>query len=221
MKVTVVQAKHRKYGKVLYFDPQGKDYQKGDLVILEADKNKDYGSIIIGNHETDIDKDLNTLPKIIRTINSFDEKKIEENSSREKKAFAFCKEKIKENKLEMNLVSVEYSFDRKKLKFYFTATKKVDFRSLVKLLVSEFRTGVELRQIGVRDASKILGAIGICGRKVCCHSFLNEFQAVNLKSARNQNILSSPDKISGICSRLRCCLLYEENHYKKCKSCKK
>lgn len=204
----IVLVKHREYGNVAAHDPCGKEYKTGELVITEDEKNRDYGNVIKGNHSTD-KKLPSPLPRIIRTVNPFDQKKIEENSFREKKAFKFCRQCIKARGLPMNLIAVEYTFDRKKLKFMFTSGKKVDFRELIKELVEEFKIGVELRQIGVRDAAKILGGIGVCGLLVCCHRHLNHFETVNLKMARAQNIVSSPDKISGSCGRLRCCLRYE------------
>jgi cell fate regulator YaaT (PSP1 superfamily) len=211
----VVLARPREYGRIGFFDPQNRQYRAGDVVILEADRTRDFGKVLIGNHEIDENRLKGHVPRVIRAVNSFDEKKIEENRFREHKAFHFCQRYIRRQSLPMHLVAVEYTFDRKKLKFYFTSNKKVDFRTLVKELVEEFKTGVELRQIGVRDASKILGAVGICGRVVCCHSHLNDFKTVNLKAARVQNILSSPEKISGVCGRLRCCLLYEQENYAK------
>lgn len=204
----IVLVKHREYGNISPHDPCGKDYKVNELVITEDEKNRDYGKVIKANHSVD------TLPagpisRIIRAINPFDQKKIDENVFREKKAFKFCQQCIRAKGLLMNLIAVEYTFDRKKLKFMFISSKKVDFRELVKELVEEFKIGVELRQIGVRDAAKILGGIGVCGLMVCCHRHLNHFETVNLKMARAQNILSSPDKISGSCGRLRCCLRYE------------
>lgn len=212
--MSIVFAKQRDYGKPAYFNPLDKEYRAGDVVILDIGKIKDYGTILIGNHDVDPDSLPQNIHKVLRPTNNFDLKKIEENHYREKKAFKFCKKVIREKSLAMNLISVEYTFDRKKLRFYFTSNEKVDFRDLIKELVEEFKTGVDIRQIGVRDASKIMGGIGICGRMVCCHTFLNEFSTVNLKIARSQNILSSPEKISGCCGRLRCCLLYEYDNYK-------
>lgn len=208
----VVLVKHRDYGNVQYYDPADKEYKRGELVIIDEEKNRDYGTVVKGNHEPEQPVSGNLL-KIVRAVNPFDQKKIEENSFREKKAFKFCLESIRRRGLPMNLIGVEYSFDRKKLKFMFTSAKKVDFRELVKELVEEFKIGVELRQIGVRDAAKILGGLGVCGLMVCCHRHLCKFETVNLKMARAQNILSSPDKISGSCGRLRCCLRYELDDY--------
>ena len=208
----VVLVKHRDYGNVVYYDPCGKEYKKGERVIIDEEKNRDYGLVVLGNH--DYTGSLpSVLPKIVRISNPFDDKKIEEISFREKKAFQYCHDAIKRRNLPMNLVAVEYAFDRKKLKFMFTSAKKVDFRELVRELVEEFKIGVELRQIGVRDAAKVLGGIGVCGLVLCCHKHLNRFDTVNLKMARAQNILSSPDKISGCCGRLRCCLRYELDTY--------
>ena len=209
----VIFARHREYGKALYYDPCGKQYSIGDIIIFEYDKLRDYGKVLIKNHDVDEKKIEGEIPKVVRAANPFDLKKIEENNFREKKAFKFCQQYIKNKSLPMNLMSVEYTFDRKKLKFYFTSNQKVDFRELVKELVEEFKTGVELRQIGVRDASKILGGVGACGRVVCCNCHLMKFETVNLKMARAQNILSNPEKISGICGRLRCCLRYESINY--------
>ena len=209
----VLLVKHREHGKVGYYNPLGKQYARGEMLIIDVDKGRDYGKTLQGNHEVDSKTLLPSLPAVLRVANPFDLKKIQENAERETKAFRFCRDKIREKDLKMNLVSVEYFFDRRRLKFLFTAWTKVDFRQLVRDLASEFKVTVELRQIGVRDAAKVLGGIGICGRSVCCATHLNEFAPVNLKMGRVQNLSSNPDKLSGICGRLRCCLRYEYEQY--------
>ena len=211
----VVLVKHRDHVNNHYYDPKGKNYAPGDKVIIEMEKGRDYGTITKPNFEVEDSRFQKPLLKVFRPGNSFDWKKIEENRSTERKAFRFCREKISHFKLEMKLIGVEYWYDRRRLKFHFTSWNKVDFRELVKTLAKEFKTNVELRQIGVRDAAKILGGIGICGRQVCCNSHLREFAPVSLKMARIQQRSSHPDKISGICGRLRCCLKYEYETYRE------
>ncbi len=209
----VILVKHREHGNVGYYNPLGNQYLWGQTLIVDVDNGIDYGSTLKGNHEVDSKTLIPNLPAALRAASAFDLKKIQENTECEEKAFRFCKNEIRAKDLKMNLVSVEYFFDRRRLKFLFTAWTKIDFRQLVRDLVSEFKVTVELRQIGVRDAAKILGGIGICGRKVCCATHLNEFAPVNLKMGRVQNLSSNPDKLSGICGRLRCCLRYEYEQY--------
>jgi cell fate regulator YaaT (PSP1 superfamily) len=209
----VILLKHREHGQVGYYNPLGNQYSFGQTLIVDVDKGRDYGSVLQGNHEVDSQILDSNLPTVLRAVNSFDVKKIQENEEREEQAFRFCKGEIRAKNLEMNLISVEYLFDRRRLKFLFTAWIKIDFRQLVRDLSSEFKVAVELRQIGVRDAAKVLGGIGICGRKVCCATHLNEFAPVNLKMGQVQNLSSNPEKLSGICGRLRCCLRYEYEQY--------
>jgi cell fate regulator YaaT (PSP1 superfamily) len=208
-----VLVKLRTTRKTAYYDPRGSSFKKGQKIIIEYEKGRDYGEVILCNHKTDKTKLPMPLLHILRVANSFDLKKIQENERREKQAYKYCQKRILEHQLDMKLISVNYFFDRRKLKFLFTSWDKVDFRELVKDLCKEYKTGVELRQIGVRDAAKILGGMGICGRVTCCASHLHEFPPINLKMARVQDRSSNPDKISGICGRLRCCLRYEYEHY--------
>ncbi|MBN2144337.1 MAG: stage 0 sporulation protein [Candidatus Aureabacteria bacterium] len=211
----IVIVKHRGDNKVSFYNPCGKQFCVGDTVIIEVEKGSDHGLVLKSNFEIDPDEINPPILCVRRLANSYDLKKIDENKVMEEKSFQFCKKCIKKRGLPMKLIAVEYLFDRKRIKFFFTAEKKVDFRELVKDLVEEFKIGVELRQIGVRDACKIRGGIGICGRTVCCATHLNEFMVVNLKMARLQDMSSSPDKISGICGRLCCCLRYEYENYQR------
>jgi cell fate regulator YaaT (PSP1 superfamily) len=213
--MNVVLVKHRGDNKISYYNPCGKIFSVGNTVIIEVEKGSDFGTVLAANLEMDTNEINSPLLCIKRLANTYDMKKIEENKVMEEKSFYFCKKCIRKRNLQMKLIAVEYLFDRKRIKFFFTAEKKVDFRELVKDLVEEFKIGVELRQIGVRDACKMLGGIGICGRKVCCVAHLNEFMVVNLKMARVQDLSSSPEKISGVCGRLCCCLRYEYENYLK------
>lgn len=208
----IIGVKFKENGKTYYFDPDGKKVSKGQKVIVETAQGIECGTCAIKN--TDISDEFEiALKKMIRVATEEDEKHLQENKQKQDEAFAICNRKIAEHGLEMKLVSVEYTFDNSKILFYFTADGRVDFRELVKDLASVFRTRIELRQVGVRDEAKILGGLGICGREFCCAGFLNAFQPVSIKMAKEQNLSLNPVKISGTCGRLMCCLKYEQDAY--------
>ena len=209
----VVGVRFKEVGKVYYFDPDSKEYKKGDRVIVETARGIECGEVALTNREVDDDNIVKPLKVIIRPASADDIKTIEDNHEKEKKAFTICEQKIANHGLEMKLVDVEYTFDGSKILFYFTADGRVDFRDLVKDLASVFRTRIELRQIGVRDESKMVGGFGICGRPFCCGTFLGEFQPVSIKMAKEQGLSLNPVKISGTCGRLMCCLKYEQDSY--------
>ncbi|MBR4859431.1 MAG: stage 0 sporulation family protein [Clostridia bacterium] len=209
----VIGVRFKEVGKVYYFDPDGHVLKKGNRVIVETVRGVECGEVAMDNREIDDEQIVKPLKKLIRIA---DEKDIEQflaNKAKEKDAFAICQQKIANHGLDMKLVDVEYTFDGGKVLFYFTADGRVDFRELVKDLAGVFKTRIELRQIGVRDESKMLGGLGICGRPFCCSSFLGEFQPVSIKMAKEQGLSLNPTKISGACGRLMCCLKYEQNAY--------
>ncbi len=209
----VIGVRFKEVGKVYYFDPDGQTLKKGDRVIVETVRGIECGEVAMDNREIDDEEIVKPLKKLIRTATEEDIERLIENKKKEKEAFTICQQKIANHKLEMKLVDVEYTFDGGKILFYFTADGRVDFRELVKDLAGVFRTRIELRQIGVRDESKMLGGLGICGRPFCCSSFLGEFQPVSIKMAKEQGLSLNPTKISGACGRLMCCLKYEQNAY--------
>ncbi len=209
----VVSIKFKNSGKEYYFDPAGNDVKTGDKIIVEMQKGKEMATVSQGNHTVPDDKIVQPLRKMLRFANQKDYEKIEENRKKEAEAFKICEKKIAEHGLEMKLTKVEYSFDASQIVFYFTADNRVDFRELVKDLASEFHTRIELRQIGVRDEAKMLGGIGICGQPYCCKQFLNDFEAVSIKMAKEQGLSLNPAKVSGSCGRLMCCLKYEQDAY--------
>lgn len=209
----VVGIRFKQVGKVYYFDPDGKEYKEGDFAIVETARGVECGEVALANREVDDESIVKPLKTIIRKATPEDLKTVEENREKEKKAFDICLQKIKNHGLDMKLVEVEYTFDNSKILFYFTADGRVDFRELVKDLASVFRTRIELRQIGVRDESKMLGGFGVCGRPFCCKTFLGEFQPVSIKMAKEQGLSLNPVKISGTCGRLMCCLKYEQDSY--------
>ncbi len=209
----VIGVKFTSTGKVYYFDPDKRILARGEKVIVETARGVECGEVALENREVADDSIVQPLRKLIRIATEDDFKKIEENKEKEKKAFVLCEKKIAEHKLDMKLVDVEYTFDNSKILFYFTSDGRVDFRELVKDLAAMFRTRIELRQIGVRDEAKLLGGIGICGRPFCCSSFLNGFQPVSIKMAKEQGLSLNPVKISGTCGRLMCCLKYEQEAY--------
>ena len=211
--VKVVGVRFRSAGKIYYFDPAECDMKVGTHVIVETARGVEYGTVMIAPREVADDKVVQPLKSVIRVATKEDEKQERRNKEKEKDAFKICLEKIAKHKLEMKLVEAEYTFDNNKLLFYFTADGRIDFRELVKDLASVFRTRIELRQIGVRDETKILGGIGICGRELCCKSYLSEFAPVSIKMAKEQNLSLNPTKISGVCGRLMCCLKNEEETY--------
>ncbi len=200
-------------GKIYDFDADGKQFNKGDYAIVETVRGMECGLVAKANHGTNEDDITKPLKKVIRVATEDDIKTLAENKEKEKEAFKTCEKKIEAHGLDMNLVDVEYTFDRSKLLFYFTADGRVDFRELVKDLASAFRTRIELRQIGVRDESRMVGGFGICGRPFCCNTFLNDFQLVSIKMAKEQGLSLNPTKISGTCGRLMCCLKYEQDTY--------
>ena len=209
----VVGVRFKKVGKVYDFDPVNLKVDKGSHVIVETNRGEEYGEVAVANHEVEDEQIVKPLRKVLRAATEEDEQRVAQNKKLEKDAFSICEKKIRAHKLEMKLVEVEYTFDRGKILFYFTADGRVDFRELVKDLASVFRTRIELRQIGVRDEAKMLGGLGICGRPFCCSSFLGEFQPVSIKMAKEQGLSLNPTKISGTCGRLMCCLKYEQNAY--------
>ena len=212
MKV-IVGVRFRKPGKVYFFDPGYIRLNAGDKVIVETSMGEDIGEVVISKREIPEEKLEKPLKKVDRLANSKDIKHYEENKQKEAKAFEVCKEKIKKHKLDMNLVEVEYKFDNSKIIFYFTAEGRIDFRELVKELASIYKTRIELRQIGVRDEVRKIGGNGVCGRELCCCTFLNNFDAVSIKMAKEQSASLNPSKISGNCGRLMCCLKYEQEVY--------
>lgn len=209
----VVSIKFKNGGKEYFFDPAGNDVKIGDKIIVEMQKGKEMATVSQGNHMVPDDKIVQPLRKMLRFANKKDYEKIEENRKKEAEAFKICEKKIADHGLEMKLTKVEYSFDASQIIFYFTADNRIDFRELVKDLASEFHTRIELRQIGVRDEAKMLGGIGICGQPYCCKQFLNDFEAVSIKMAKEQGLSLNPAKVSGSCGRLMCCLKYEQDAY--------
>jgi len=200
-------------GKIYYFECSEFDLAAGDQVIVETARGIELGNVVIGKREVPDEELILPLKKVIRLVTEADLKKHEANKEREKKAFEICKQKIKEHELDMHLIEVEYTFDLSKVIFYFTSENRVDFRELVKDLAAIFKTRIELRQIGVRDEAKMLGGIGACGQELCCKRFLGEFAPVSIRMAKEQNLSLNPTKISGVCSRLMCCLRYESEIY--------
>ena len=208
-----VGIRFRTAGKIYYFDPLDFELETAMHVIVETARGIEMGTVLIPPKEVEDDKVVSTLKPVIRIATDEDEKIIRKNKDKEKEAFAICKEKIIKHGLEMKLVDAEYTFDNNKLLFYFTADGRIDFRDLVKDLAAVFRTRIELRQIGVRDETKMMGGIGICGRALCCSSYLSDFVPVSIKMAKEQNLSLNPTKISGVCGRLMCCLKYEQDTY--------
>jgi len=209
----VIGVRFRKAGKIYFFDPMDLEIENGEAVIVETARGIEYGRVVLGVKEVDDEKVVQPLKPVLRVATEADEKQAEMNRQKEKDAFQICLEKIAKHKLEMKLIDAEYTFDNNKVLFYFTADGRIDFRELVKDLAAVFKTRIELRQIGVRDEAKILGGIGICGRELCCHTFLSEFAPVSIKMAKEQNLSLNPIKISGVCGRLMCCLKNEEETY--------
>lgn len=211
--IEIVGVRFKDVGKIYYFDPDSYILKKGDKVIVETARGIECGEIAMENRNIDNNEVVYPLKKIIRVASKEDLQKVAENKEKEKKAFEICLEKINQHNLVMKLVNVEYTFDGSKILFYFTADGRVDFRDLVKDLAYVFKTRIELRQIGVRDESKMIGGLGVCGRPFCCNSFLGEFQPVSIKMAKEQGMSLNPVKISGTCGRLMCCLKYEQDAY--------
>ena len=212
---TIIGVRFKKTGKIYYFDPNGLNIEKGMDVIVETAMGDEYGETVIANKEIEEEKLTNPLKKVIRIATDKDKKMYQEFKSKEDKAMKKCEEKIKKHGLEMKLIDCEYKFDGTKLIFYFTADGRIDFRELVKDLAAIFKTRIELRQIGVRDEVKRIGGNGMCGRELCCCTFLGNFETVSIKMAKEQNISLNPSKISGNCGRLMCCLKYEQEVYEE------
>ena len=216
--IKVIGVRFRKAGKVYYFDPLDFDIKQGSNVIVETARGVEYGFVVLAPKEVEEDKVIQPLKPVIRPATPEDDEIERANKEKEKEAFKICLEKIRKHDLDMKLIDTEYTFDNNKVLFYFTADGRIDFRELVKDLASVFKTRIELRQIGVRDETKIVGGIGICGRPLCCASYLSEFIPVSIKMAKEQNLSLNPTKISGVCGRLMCCLKYEEETYEELNS---
>ena len=210
---TIVGVRFKKAGKIYYFDPGTLELHKEDPVIVETARGLEYGHVVIPARQLEDSEVATPLKPVLRRATEKDTTKVADNEAKEAEAMRICEQKIAAHKLDMNLVSVEYTFDVSKIIFYFTAEGRVDFRELVKDLAGIFRTRIELRQIGVRDEAKMLGGIGCCGRSLCCATFLGDFEPVSIRMAKEQNLSLNPAKISGICGRLMCCLKYESNLY--------
>ncbi|MDO5416536.1 MAG: stage 0 sporulation family protein [Lachnospiraceae bacterium] len=211
--IKVIGVRFRNAGKIYYFDPASLNIKAGDHVIVETARGIEFGYVVLGCREVAEDKVVQPLKQVIRMATAEDKAAEARNKEKEKEAFKICLEKIRKRGLEMKLIDAEYTFDNNKVLFYFTADGRIDFRELVKDLAAVFKTRIELRQVGVRDETKILGGIGICGRPLCCHSYLSEFIPVSIKMAKEQNLSLNPTKISGVCGRLMCCLKNEEETY--------
>lgn len=214
----IIGVRFRPAGKIYYFAPGKFHIKKGQQVIVETARGIEFGHVVMGPKEVEEDQITQPLKSVIRLANNEDRKIEERNREKEKEAFQICLEKIRKHKLEMKLIDAEYTFDNNKVLFYFTADGRIDFRELVKDLAAVFRTRIELRQIGVRDETKLRGGIGICGRELCCHTYLSEFAPVSIKMAKEQNLSLNPTKISGVCGRLMCCLTNEEETYEELNS---
>lgn len=213
----VVGVRFKKAGKIYYFDPGGLTIAKDDFVIVETVRGVEYGRVVVAPKKVDEHDVVLPLKKVLRIADQKDRMIVEENKQAAKEAYEVCCEKVSTHQLDMKLVDVEYTFDRNKVIFFFTADGRVDFRELVKDLAAIFRTRIELRQIGVRDEAKMLGGIGPCGRMLCCSTFLGDFDPVSIKMAKDQNLSLNPTKISGLCGRLMCCLKYENDEYEAAK----
>ena len=211
--IEVIGIKFRTAGKVYYFAPKGLSFTRGEFAVVETSRGVEYGEVLMANKELPEEKIVMPLKEILRKATEEDSKQYEMNREKEREAYQICRKKIQEHGLEMKLIDVEYTFDRGKALFYFTADGRVDFRALVKDLAAIFRTRIELRQVGVRDETKLLGGYGSCGRPLCCHSFLPEFAPVSIKMAKEQGLSLNPSSISGVCGRLMCCLKNEEEVY--------
>ena len=211
----VIGVRFRKAGKIYFFSPGKLEIQRGDQVIVETARGVEFGNVVSGPKEVEDGDITQPLKSVIRVATDEDRKTEEKNRKKEREAFDICLEKIHKHGLEMKLIDAEYTFDNNKVLFYFTADGRIDFRELVKDLAAVFRTRIELRQIGVRDETKIRGGIGVCGRELCCHTYLSEFAPVSIKMAKEQNLSLNPSKISGVCGRLMCCLTNEEETYEE------
>ena len=211
----IIGVRFKRLGKIYFFDPKWLDVKKGEYVVVETSQGEEIAEVAVPNRMIDEDKVVEPLKKVLRLASPKDIKHAEECKQKEQEAFEVCNKKIKEHKLEMTLTDVEYKFDNSKILFYFTADGRIDFRDLVKDLAAIYKTRIELRQIGVRDEVKRIGGNGVCGRELCCCSFLSDFETVSIKMAKEQNISLNPSKISGNCGRLMCCLKYESEVYEE------
>ncbi|MDD3219814.1 MAG: stage 0 sporulation family protein [Lachnospiraceae bacterium] len=211
--IKIIGIRFRNVGKVYYFNPKKFKMKAGDHVIVETARGVEYGTVVLEPRDVEDKEVVQPLKEVIRMATPKDDAKEESNRKKEKEAFDVCEKKIRQHNLDMKLIDVEYTFDNNKVLFYFTADGRIDFRELVKDLAAVFKTRIELRQIGVRDETKILGGIGICGRPLCCHTYLSEFAPVSIKMAKEQNLSLNPTKISGVCGRLMCCLKNEQETY--------
>ena len=211
----IIGVRFKRLGKIYFFDPKWLEVKKGENVVVETAQGEEIAEVVIPNRMIDEEKLANPLKKVLRLASTRDLKHAEDCRKKEKEAFELCNKKIKEHKLEMTLTDVEYKFDNSKILFYFTADGRIDFRDLVKDLAAVYKTRIELRQLGVRDEVKRIGGNGVCGRELCCCSFLNDFETVSIKMAKEQNISLNPSKISGNCGRLMCCLKYEQEAYEE------
>ena len=211
----VIGVRFRTAGKIYFFDPGELEIKRGSHVIVETARGIEYGTVVAPAYDVEDEKVVKPIKTVIRIANEVDENQEKENRVKEKEAFKVCQEKIRKHGLDMKLIDAEYTFDNNKILFYFTADGRIDFRALVKDLAAVFRTRIELRQIGVRDETKIIGGYGICGRPLCCHSYLSDFAPVSIKMAKEQNLSLNPTKISGVCGRLMCCLKNEEEVYEE------
>jgi len=209
----IIGVRFKQVGKIYYFDPAGKEIEQGQNVIVETVRGIEFGKVEMGNRFVDDNEIVAPLKKVMRIATQSDEMQLERNKEREKEAMEICQQKINDHGLDMSLVDAEFTFDCTKVVFYFTSEGRVDFRELVRDLATVFRVRIELRQIGVRDEAKLLNGMGICGRALCCATFLKDFQSVSIKMAKEQNLSLNPTKISGVCGRLMCCLKYEEETY--------
>jgi len=213
--IKVIGVRFRTAGKIYFFDPVEFDIKRGDHVIVETARGVEYGTVVCNPKEVAEDEVVQPLKAVLRVATEKDDEQEKSNKIKEKEAFKICLEKIRKHNLDMKLIDAEYTFDNNKVLFYFTADGRIDFRELVKDLAAVFKTRIELRQIGVRDETKILGGIGSCGRPLCCHTHLSEFVPVSIKMAKEQNLSLNPTKISGVCGRLMCCLKHEEETYEE------
>ncbi|TFJ93018.1 PSP1 domain-containing protein [Lentibacillus salicampi] len=215
--VEVIGVRFKKAGKLYYFDPGNNDLEIDQYVVVETVRGIEFGRVVITNRQVDEEDVVLPLKRVIRVADEQDKRTVVENQELAEVALESCTQKIKDHQLDMNLANVEYTFDRNKIIFYFTADGRVDFRNLVKDLAATFKTRIELRQIGVRDEAKMLGGVGPCGRLLCCSTFLGDFEPVSIKMAKDQNLSLNPAKISGLCGRLMCCLKYENDNYETAK----
>ena len=213
--IKVIGVRFRTAGKIYFFDPLEFEIKRGDHVIVETARGVEYGTVVGDPKEVEEDQVIQPLKPVLRVATAKDDEQEKSNKEKEREAFKVCLEKIRKHELDMKLIDAEYTFDNNKVLFYFTADGRIDFRELVKDLAAVFKTRIELRQIGVRDETKILGGIGSCGRQLCCHTHLSEFVPVSIKMAKEQNLSLNPTKISGVCGRLMCCLKHEEETYEE------